>query len=203
MLHKLHRISALIIGTYALFHVINHLMALSSVFLHIEFMEWYRQFYRVLPIEILLLTCVAYQAASGIYFIKSRWRQRSGFFDKAQALSGGYIAFFLVVHVSAVLFGRTELNLDTNFYYAAAGMHIASYHFFFFPYYFLAVVAIFTHVGCAIHWLSRERLSIKARNQIGTVFIFTGLMLGGMIVLSFGGAFYKVQIPMEYEATYK
>lgn len=203
MLHKLHRISALIIGTYALFHIANHWMALFSLSLHIEFMEGYRPFYRVLPIEALLLTCFAYQVVSGIYFIKSRWGQRSGFFDKAQALSGGYLAFFLIVHVAAVLFGRIELNLDTNFYYAAAGMHIVPYYFFFFPYYFLAVVTIFTHVGCAIHWISRERFSIKARNKIGVAFIFIGIMLGGLIVLSFGGTFYEVQIPAEYEATYK
>lgn len=185
MLHKLHRISALIIGTYAFFHIANHLMALYNESLRIEFMKGYREFYRFLPLEVLLLTCIAYQGSSGIYFIISRWKQRSGFFVKAQALSGGYLEFFLIVHVAANLLGRTGMSMNFNFNYAAAGMYIMQYHFFFYLFFFLAVVAIFTHVGCAIHWLSSERLSIKTRDTIGTVFIFTGIMLGGLIILSF------------------
>lgn len=190
MLHKLHRISALIIGTYALFHIANHLMALYSTSLRIEFMKGYREFYRFLPLEVLLLTCIAYQATSGIYFIISRWKQRSYFFVKVQALSAGYLAFFLIVHVATNLLGRTGLSTYIKFNYSFAGMYIMQYHFFFYLFFFLAVVAIFTHVGSAIHWLSRERLSIKIRDKVGIVFIFTGIMLGGLIILSFDWSFY-------------
>ncbi len=190
MLHKLHRISALIIGTYAFFHIANHLMTLYSVSLHFEFMEGYRKFYRYPPLETLLLICIAYQATSGLYFIISRWKQRSDFFVKAQALSGGYLSIFLIIHVTAVLFGRSVYSMTSNFNYAAAGMYISQYHFFFFLFFFLAVVAIFTHIGSAIHWLCRDRLSIKALNNVSTVFIFLGIMLGGLIILSFYWSFY-------------
>lgn len=143
MLHKLHRASASIIGTYVAVHLFNHLLALSSVEEHIQFMESFRHVYRNPFVEFLLLACVTFQIGSGIYFIKNRWGQRDSFFERFQALSGGYLAFFLLVHVGAVLFGRAVLKLDTNFYYAAAGMHVPPFQYYFVPYYFLAVVAIF------------------------------------------------------------
>ncbi len=46
----------------------------------------------------------------------------------------------------------------TNFYYAAAGMHVAPFQYYFVPYYFLAVAAIFGHIACAMHWLLRDKL---------------------------------------------
>ncbi|MCF6322506.1 MAG: hypothetical protein L3J32_12165 [Rhizobiaceae bacterium] len=203
MLHKLHRVSALIIGTFVLFHLANHLMAFSGVARHIEIMELLRRFYRYPLVEIVLLACVGFQIASGVFFIKSRWGKRVGFFEKVQALSGAYLVFFLLVHVGAVLAGRAVFNLDTNFYFAAAGLNIFPASLFFYPYYTLAVAAFFTHVGCAIHWLARERLSVRARNRIGTVFILFGFLLGITIVLLFGGIFFEIQIPENYLATYR
>ena len=166
MFHKLHRASAYIIGTYVAVHLFNHLLALKSVEAHIQFMESLRHIYRNPFVEVLLLTCITFQVGSGIYFIKNRWGQRHGFFERVQALSGGYLAFFLLVHVGAVLFGRAALNLDTNFYYAAAGMHVSPFQYYFVPYYFLAVIAIFGHIACALHWLTRANQSEATRNYL-------------------------------------
>lgn len=74
------------------------------------------------------------QAASGSWLLARRWKQRRGKVAWLQALSGAYLAFFLMVHVGAVLFGRTVLKLDTNFYYAAAGLYVPPFQFFFAPY---------------------------------------------------------------------
>jgi hypothetical protein len=109
------------------------LLALSRVEVHIQFMQSFRHIYRNPFIEVLLLASVTFQAGSGVYFIRNRWGQRHGFFERVQALSGGYLAFFLLVHVGAVLFGRSVLNLDTNFYYAAAGMHVPPFQYYFVP----------------------------------------------------------------------
>ncbi len=115
MLHKLHRVSAGIIGVYVAAHLVNHLLAIRSIETHIQFMELFRYVYRNAFVETLLLASVAFQVVSGLYLIKNRWGQRHGFFDRLQALSGGYLAYFLAVHVGAVLFGRNALKLDTNF----------------------------------------------------------------------------------------
>ena len=46
LLHKLHRISACIIGAYIVVHLFNHLLALQSIEAHVRFMESFRQIYR-------------------------------------------------------------------------------------------------------------------------------------------------------------
>ncbi|HTD04445.1 hypothetical protein [Undibacterium sp.] len=203
MLHRWHRLSACVIGAYVLVHVFNHLLALGSVQAHIGFMDAFRKVYRTGAVEVLLLACVAFQIGSGLHFLRARWGQRHGFFDRLQAISGAYLAFFLVVHVSAVLFGRSMLGLDTNFYYAAAGMHVAPYGWFFVPYYFLAVAAIFGHLACAFHWLTRERLGPVARKAGALGVLGAGLLTATLIVAAFSGVSYPVTIPAKYLVTYQ
>lgn len=203
MLHKLHRASAFIIGTYVAVHLFNHGLALRSVEAHVQFMESFRHIYRNPLAEVLLLACATLQVGSGIYFIKNRWRQRHGFFERVQALSGSYLAFFLLVHVGAILFGRAALDLDTNFYYAAAGMHVSPFQYFFVPYYSLAVVAIFGHIACAVHWFTRDNLSEASRNYFGHTVLAVGVLASVLIVAAFAGAFYDVKIPQAYRATYQ
>ena len=127
MLHTLHRSSAVIIALFALFHIANHAAAVAGVEAHIQLMDNLRQVYRLPLVEALLIGCVLFQVCSGLYFVIRRFGERHDFFDRLQAISGCYLAFFLLVHVSAVLFGRALLGLDTNFYYAAAGMHVFPY----------------------------------------------------------------------------
>lgn len=203
MLHKLHRASACIIGAYIAVHLFNHLLAIRSVEGHIQFMESFRHIYRNLFVEVLLLVCVMFQVGSGVYFIKNRWGRRQGFFERIQALSGGYLAFFLLVHVGAVLVGRGMLGLDTNFYYAAAGMHASPFQYYFVPYYFLAVVAIFAHIACAVHWLARNDVKVETRNDYGYAVLAIGVVASTLIVAAFAGTFYDIKIPQEYRATYQ
>lgn len=129
--------------------------------------------------------------------------QRHGFFDRVQAFSGGYLAYFLAVHVGAVLFGRTVLNLDTNFYYAAVGMHVSPFQYYFVPYYFLAVVAIFGHIACAIHWLTRDNLNQATRSYVGYTVLVMGVVTATLIVAAFAGVFYDIDVPQKYQATYQ
>lgn len=203
MLHKLHRVSAGIIGVYVATHLFNHLLAIRSVETHIQFMALLRYVYRNSFVETLLLVSVTFQVVSGLYFIKNRWGQRHGFFDRLQALSGGYLAYFLAVHVGAVLFGRAALDLDTNFYYAAAGMHVSPFQYYFLPYYFLAVVAIFGHISCAIHWLTRDNWNQATRNYVGYTILAMGAVTATLIVAAFAGLFYDINVPQKYSATYQ
>lgn len=202
MLHTLHRTSACVIGAFVAAHIVNHLLAIQSPEAHIAFMEAFRQIYRLPVVEIVLLGCVVFQIGSGVYFIKARWGLRRGFFEQVQSASGGYLAYFLLAHVGAVLFGRSILKLDTNFYYAAAGMHVWPFQFYFIPYYFLAVVAIFGHVACALHWLARNRLSTAARNALGCAALVVGVSVSTLIVTAFAGGFHPIHIPEAYRATY-
>jgi len=198
MLHRLHRLSALLISLYVVFHLANHLAALGGVEAHIAFMRNYRQVYRASLVEPLLLACVLFQVGSGITFLIRRRGQRRGFFDRAQALSGAYLAFFLLFHLGAVLYGRAAQGLDTNFYFAAAGLQPGAYPAFFMPYYSLAVLAYFTHLTCGLRWLLRRRLPPQTLDRAAAGAMSLGLLLAVTIVATFSGALYPVELPAEY-----
>lgn len=200
-LRDLHRASAIVIVAYALMHISNHLVSLQSVAAHIAFMEAARAVYRFWLVESVLLLCVAFQIGSGLWFVVRGWKERNGLLPWLQAGSGAYLAFFLLIHVSAVMVGRSVLQLDTNFYFAAAGFHVPPYQFFFAPYYFFAVLALFTHLGCAAYW-QLESASRSARIIAVVLPMLVGGVIALLIVLSLAGMIHPVDIPAQYKATY-
>ena len=200
-LRTLHRSSAILIALFAVLHIANHLAGLGGVATHIAFMDTARLVYRNLAVELVLLLCVAFQVGSGLTLVLRGWKQRRGFMPWLQVLSGAYLSFFLLVHVSAILSGRMLLNLDTNFYFAAAGFHVPPYPFFFVPYYFLAVVALFTHLACAVYW------QVQGRPRWVHVLVVAvpagvSMVLALLIVLLMAGKLQPVEVPSKYKATY-
>ena len=200
-LRTFHAISATVITSYAAVHIANHLAALGGIETHIAFMEAARSVYRIRFVEAVLLACVLFQVLSGLWLVARGWRQRRGTVSWLQAAAGAYLAFFLVVHVSTVLFGRLSLGLDTNFYFAAAGFHVRPFQLFFAPYYLLGVLALFTHLGCAAYW--RAKSSGRSSPSLFIALpVAVGALLSLVIVLLLAGVFYRVEIPPEYKATY-
>ncbi|CAG0998661.1 hypothetical protein BURK2_02843 [Burkholderiales bacterium] len=200
-LRALHRSSAVVIGLFALVHIANHLWSLTGVHEHIAFMEVARKVYRQPVAESLLLFCVAFQMGSGFWLVVRGWKQRAGAVAWLQALSGCVLALFLAIHVSAVLIGRTVLELDTNFYYAAAGMHVSPYEFFFAPYYFLAVFALFTHLGCAAYG-QLQSAPVRLRRLAMGLPMLVGAAVSTLLVLSLAGRWQPLEVPARYKATY-
>lgn len=200
-LRTLHRTSAIFIVAFACLHVANHLASLAGIPTHIAFMEIARKLYRHPVVEVPLLLCVAFQVASGLWFVLRGWKQRQGWVAWLQAISGALLAFFLLVHVGAVLYARTVLNLDTNFFFAAAGFHVPPNQLFFGPYYFLAVLSLFTHLGCAAYW---HLHTSPPRTRV--IAIALPMLVGGavslIIVLSLAGKLQPVEVPAKYKATY-
>jgi succinate dehydrogenase/fumarate reductase cytochrome b subunit len=205
----LHRSAAAAVGTYALVHLANHLAALGGVERHIAFMQTVRQVTRVPAVEALLLAAVAFQAGSGLLMVLRRRRQRSTrlqrrpLFDRLQEASGLTLAFFLLVHVVSVLFGRTVLGLDTNFYFAAAGLQVRPYPLFFVPYYGLAVAALFTHLACVLRRRLPAAMRLATRDRAAWATIAAGAVLAVLIVASFSGVFYPIGLPPAYLATFR
>jgi succinate dehydrogenase/fumarate reductase cytochrome b subunit len=205
----LHRIGAMAVGAYALVHLANHLVALGGIESHIAFMRAVRQVTRVPAVEALLLAAVAAQAGSGLLLVLRRRRQRltqprrRPLFERLQAASGLTLASFLLVHVVSVLFGRAVLGLDTNFYFAAAGLQVKPYPLFFVPYYGLAVAALFTHLACVLRRRLPAGMPLATRDRIGYAGIAAGAVLAVLIVASFSGAFYPIDLPPAYLATFR
>ena len=200
-MRKAHGLSALLLAAYTLVHVVNHLVGLTGIEAHTAFMQSFRSVYRNPAIEVVLVGAVALQIYSGLTFVVRGWKQRQGLMPWLQAGSGAYLAFFFLNHVGAVLFGRFVLNLDTNFYFAAAGFYVPPFQLFFAPYYFLAVLTLFTHLGCALYWKLHAK-SQAARVAAAALPASVGFVVSLLIVLSLAGVFYPVQVPPEYKAVY-
>jgi succinate dehydrogenase/fumarate reductase cytochrome b subunit len=200
VVRKVHGISAVVLALYLLPHIVNHIVGLGGVEAHIAFMHAVRVVYRVPVVEGLLLFCVLLQAVTGLSLFLLGLRDRRGFVPWLQACAGAYMAFFLYVHVRAVLFGRSVLHVDTNFYYAAAGLHgpSVSFHWWFATYYFLAVLCLFVHFGCAA-WRRLRHQPPRKRALAVALPAAAGALIAALIVMTLAGAFYRVTIPAEYQ----
>lgn len=200
-LRVLHRASALVLVVFALLHIANHLASLGSVSLHLLVMGALRRVYRQPAVEAVLLACVAVQTTSGVWLVVRGWSVRVGRVAWLQAISGLYLAFFLLVHVGAVLLGRAVFDLDTNFYFAAAGFHVQPFQWYFAPYYSLAVVALFAHLGSALYWQLEGSKHWGARVALSAV-LGVGALVAVLICLSLAGAFETFDVPAEYKSMF-
>ena len=190
MLKRLHYISGIILTIFILVHLGNHLMVLVSPENHLSLMEQLRKVYRHPVMESVLLLAVALQVFSGIKLYRQLKAQNSGTkVDRYQILTGLYLAFFLLLHVSAVLMGRLVFNLDTNLYFGAAGLNKFPLYLFFVPYYLTAVIAVFGHIAC-IHFRKTQQL-IQSQILFGLGCIIAVLILIGMIGLRIPAQYYE------------
>lgn len=164
-------------------------------------MHTVRPLYRNAIVEPLMLALFTLQIVSGMVLVVRGWRDRQGGVALLQAGSGIYLAAFIVFHSIAVLAGRFAFGLDTDFRFAAAGFHVPAWPWFFWPYYTLAVFALFTHIGCAIFWYTVDRNIRVARYILGTILVI-GAFLGLLIASSLAGRLYAVDIPARYKTTF-
>jgi len=200
-LRRLHALSALAIGLFLLIHMGNHVVGLTGQDAHIGYMAVARRFYRNAFVEPLLLLFLVWQMFSGLRLIAKSWSSRSGALAWLQALSGAYLAIFLLIHVGAVLSGRAVFGLDTDFRYAAAGFHVAPWPWFFAPYYFLAVFSLFAHVGCALYWNIAAQ-AVPTRRFFVASCLIVGAAAGLSFDLAMAGKLFPVEIPRAYLNTY-
>jgi hypothetical protein len=96
---------------------------------------------------------------------------------------------------------RGQLAPTRRFYFAAAGFHVPPFQFLFAPYYFLAVLALFVHLGCALYWQLEGRAR-HTRNLAVALPAAVGFAVSLAIVLMLAGALYPVEVPPAYKATY-
>jgi hypothetical protein len=200
-LRSYHFVSAIVLGLFVTLHLANHLVALAGQREHVAFMKAVRPLYRNAIVEPAVLVLFASQIISGLTMVVRGWRSRRGLVAWLQAGSGFYLAVFVVLHLLAVLSGREMLGLDTDFRFAAAGFHVPGWPWYFWPYYTLAVAAMFTHVGCAVYWRTINRSTRLARAALGSM-VMTGGLIGLLISSTLAGLLYPVEIPAAYKATY-
>ena len=197
---RLHYFSGITITMFISFHLLNHSFSIFGADKHIEVMNYLRIFYRNTFAEIILLSAVLIQIASGIKLFINKRKIATTFFDKLQIWTGLYLAVFLAIHLTAIFSGRILLQLDTNFYFGVAGLNTFPYSLFFAPYYGLAIVSFFGHLA-AVHnsKMNRTIFGMTPKNQAFAILAF-GLISTLVIFYGLTNHFNGVKIPGEYNA---
>ncbi len=197
---QMHYCSGLLLAVFVGIHLLNHLLVVISPALHLAFMAAARKVYRHPLGETVLLVAVLFQIGTGLRLVGFCAREIGDNWRRLQVCAGLYLALFLAIHVSSVLMGRLSAHLDTNLYFAAAGLNHYPQLLFFVPYYSLAILAFFGHVA-AIHRLKMHR-RLAAITPTGQAWIL--LIMGAAINLrralrydkSFSGNGNSTKIPI-------
>ncbi|WP_208861266.1 hypothetical protein [Flavobacterium oncorhynchi] len=144
---RIHYISGLTITVFIGLHLLNRFCSIFGEETYITIMDTLRLFYRNPFVETILVVAVLVQIVSGINLFKMSRKITTSHFEKLQIWTGLYLAFFLIIHVSAVFIARLFLHLDTNFYFGVAGLNTFPFYLFFVPYYGLAILSFFGHIA--------------------------------------------------------
>lgn len=201
---SLHRLSGIVIASFLLLHITNHLFALGGPQLHTAVMNLFRHIYRFLPVEIFLLMCVVFQVISGVFLVFKKGFFKQPFYVLLQIVSGLYLSFFMIYHIRAVMLGRYVWNVNTDFYFAAGVANRHPEKMFFIPYYTLSLVCAFAHIACA-HYIKRMK-KLNTISDAASIELYhkkfkretTGICIAGavitfLIMISLCGVLYEIK----------
>ena len=141
----LHRCLALFLLLFISTHLAVRFMAIAGPQTHTAALQSIQGIYRHPVGEAILVLAIIAQIAVGVRLLRNRMSQnkRSGW-ATAQLWSGAYLGFFLIVHTTAAVYTHNIYGLETDFYWAAGSLIVQPLFIWFVPYYFFAIVALFT-----------------------------------------------------------
>ena len=196
-MERLHKVSAAIVFAFLCLHFGNHFIGLEGREAHAQFMDAARLIYRHPIIELVVLLAFMVQMISGIGLARVIWRDKKDFIHQLQAASGMVMVLFLLIHLGAIAYGRLVLNLDTNFYFAAAGLMTPGWMYAFYGYYGAGIFALFVHMGCIAYDIFK-----KTNKPMGYVMLVGTTGLGAyvtwVLLMMYSGHLYPVTLPDDY-----
>lgn len=195
---RVHYLSGVVITIFIGLHLFNHIVSIFGAEVHINLMNNLRLVYRNIFVEMILLIAVFTQIISGLKLFSKKRKSVNNYYERLQIWTGLYLAFFLIIHVGAVLVGRYILHLDTNFYFGVAGLNTFPLSLFFIPYYGIAIIAFFGHIS-AIHYqkMKKELLGLTVKQQSNFILI-KGIVITAIIIYGLTNGFTGVEIPEDY-----
>ena len=196
-----HRWNSVFLGLFIVLHFATHLAGVFGIDAYNDTQDMLRLIYRNPVVEPVLLISVVLQIGIGLHLlIRKTRRGLHGRWAYAQVISGFIFLVFVVEHMVALVLARWVEGLDTNFYWPASVMSGAPFIWYFLPYYFLGVVALFVHMGCGAR-LVLLRSSLRPHAQAGFwALAGLGLAMAVIIDLTLMGAFFKIDLPAEWVA---
>lgn len=180
---QVHYTAGILVLTFILLHLFNHLYAWAGAGEHVALMRRLRTFYRHPIVEIILLLSVLVLMVTGSIQSWTKWKLRPLGFERLQLFTGCYLGFFFLIHLSAVFVGRLILNVDTDFYYGTAGLKSFPANLFFIPYYGLAIFSLFGHLA-AVH-RKKMKINIAGLNprKQSLLIMILGAVISGVLVV--------------------
>jgi hypothetical protein len=145
-----HGIVALPIVAFALAHLANHLSGAAGGAAHLAVMGALRRVYRHPYVEPVLLACIGLQVIGGLVLVGRRLARRATPIETVQSASGAYLALFFASHLTAVLRARSR-GVETDWHWLTeSDLFRDPWSARLVPYYVLAVIAIASHLACAV-----------------------------------------------------
>jgi len=181
------------LGLFLVIHFAAHFSALGGINAHSLVLTKGRMLYYQPFIEALLITAFAAQIVLGLVLLKQITRRpRKDIWHALQQISGVYLAIFIAAHSGSALIARSIFELDTNFYWAAGTLVVDPLMWGFLPYYTAAVMALMTHLVCAMHFRRARKWHWPA--------LMLSPFIAGAAIAGDSGALFPVTLPAEHEA---
>lgn len=199
-LRRLHRYNAVFLAVFILLHFATHLSGFWGIEAYNMVQSELRRIYRVPLIEWAVLASITVQIVLGGKLLVDRLRAKSvtGFWGWLQIVSGAIFMIFMAQHLYSLGMARLYFSLDTNFYWPASVMSGPWFIYYFAPYYFLGVFALFAHAGAGIRFVLIERGARRVGQWAGIALIVLGLLVGIAIPPIIAGAFFPISLPPEW-----
>lgn len=194
-LRSIHRATALLLIAFIASHLVVHLFALAGPDAHIAALDAVQWTYRNPVMETLLVLAVITQIITGARQL--RFAGAKGW-ALAQVVSGAYLIVFLIAHTSAALYTHHIFGIETDFYWAAGSLHFDPIRYGFLVYYFAAILAVFTHLGAALHFALPNASPLIARAMP-----LLGAVTAAAILIPFWGALYPIDVGPDVEGYYE
>ena len=138
------------IVAFALAHLVNHLSGAAGGATHLAVMSALRRVYRHPTVEPVLLACIGLQVISGLVLVGRRLARRAAPIETLQSAAGAYLALFFASHLTAVLRARGR-GVETDWHWlTGSDLFRDPWSARLVPYYVLAVIAIASHLACAV-----------------------------------------------------
>jgi hypothetical protein len=193
-LRAAHRALGLGVLLFALPHLVNHV---AGPAVHLCVMHALRTVYGSTPGHVLLLVLVGAQVCLGLSLAWRTRHARRDLASKAQLWSGLYVAFFVLQHVLSVLYTRAVLHLDTNIFWAASVVRAMPERMYYLPYYALAPLALWTHIGMALRYALGAR-SERLAAHVGTACVVLGGSISLIVLAALLGLVTPFDLPQAY-----
>jgi hypothetical protein len=200
-MERLHKLASTVIFVFLSLHITNHLVGLKGIEFHDIFLQATRIITRDPIIETVIILAFVLQIITGHALARTIWRERKDAVHQIQAASGTILSLFIILHLLQIALGRMVFDLDTNFYYVAAGFMASGWKYAFIALYGLGIFALFVHMGAMTKGVFKKNhpaVLYSAIIVIGGV----GAFVAYLLVTLFSGHYFPIVLPDAYHYLY-